>query len=147
MADDVILFEENGIKFVEKSFEEGSAKGWKFACPQVNSLQAAVATYGEEDVVEIINGYLSYNCRVKVKNLIPAFKGNEAEEKEWFAKKLTQRPDLFLFNVEEAKQWKPGTRELSEMGYFKLAKKAKEEGRLEDARKYMALAMAKLDIE
>ena len=144
---EVVLLEENGIKFVEKQFEEGAAKGFKFAVPQVLDINAAIQKYGLENILGIINSYLVLNCRIKVKNAIPDFKKNEAEENAWFTRKQAEKPDLFLFTLDDAQKWIPGEREYTPMGYFKLAKEAKEAGDIELCRKYMKLGQEKMGLE
>ena len=98
---------EDGGKFFELNEFDGASKGFKFYVMQFKTLEDAIEHYKalkqDDAILTLVNRQLNFNMRTKAKNQIT---------NEDVAKKLLSRGETLLINVDEARQFVPGEREV-----------------------------------
>ena len=102
---------EDGGKFFELNEFDGASKGFKFYVMQFKTLEDAIEHYKalkqDDAILTLVNRQLNFNMRTKAKNQIT---------NEDVAKKLLSREETLLINVDEARQFVPGEREVTSVG-------------------------------
>src|SRR5436190_5630515 len=102
---------EDGGKFFELNEFDGASKGFKFYVMQFKTLEDAIEHYKalkqDDAILTLVNRQLNFNMRTKAKNQIT---------NEDVAKKLLSRGETLLINVDEARQFVPGEREVTSVG-------------------------------
>lgn len=102
-----------GVDYCLGEFEEGDAKGLKFAYPRFSSVESIVKLYTAEKVLEMVNQAVKAKIATKIKgskipkNVTPEIKASQLKAL------IDGDPSGrgLVFTVEEAKQFKPGERE------------------------------------
>ena len=109
----VVVETAEGVDYLIAEFTEGQAKGLKYAFPKFKSVEALVAAYEADKVLELVNQSINARIATKVKNgKIP--KNVSAEVAAAQLKALRDADPSgrgLVFSVDEAKAYKPGERE------------------------------------
>lgn len=121
------------VSYKEEVFQEGDWSGFRFYTPVFASTKggadAAIAHYGLENIVGMLNAQISSRLRSKVKNGLPKnLKGVELDK--YKAEKLRSNVGGVLLSKEQALAWKPDAREESSTSVFKEIKDAIKAGNI-----------------
>lgn len=111
--DSVVIEKAEGVEYCLGEFEDGAAKGLKYAYPRFTSIDSLVTAYEADKVLELVNQSIKARIATKVKNgKIP--KNVSAEVAAAQLKALRDADSSgrgLVFSIDEAKAYKPGERE------------------------------------
>jgi hypothetical protein len=109
----VLKTTDNGIKILLGQFEDGPAKGLKYAYPSVESGAQADELFGKDETAGLINAIVKLRIANKVKtNKLPRNVTPQVEAQAFEELAATVNDDIkgLIFSVKEALEYKPGER-------------------------------------
>lgn len=125
----------NGLYYEVFPFRKGgNAEAFSYTAKQYKTVNDAVADLGDEAVADMINAEVAARIGIKARNIrgfgdlsnpnkVPAHQQTQFKA-QLIANLTAKYPSMIIFGEAEAKEWKPGVRELTIGGIQKKINEA-----------------------